>query len=287
VAAIEPASVDWASARRATYRLRQSFRYEYAEPITDLNHRLVIIPPARFGDQRRTYHDLLVELKEIRMQNREDRFGNVVVDVFAPQVPEAIEFVAEVSVERSAAEPNVLAGGWPPEEWLLDPTPLTTPDDRIQAAAEELAAGAEYGLDLADRINDWVYGAMTYRHEVTGIRTTAAEALALGSGVCQDYAHVMLAVARACGLPSRYVSGHMVGQGGTHAWVEVVLPAAGGRDAIAWAFDPTHASRVGLGYLTIAVGRDYSDVAPTSGTYRSGGKGRLTTSKQVTLTDFG
>lgn len=283
---IDPASVDWSTARRASYRLRQTFRYEYTQPIADLKHRLVVIPPARFGDQRRTHHDLLVQLHEIRMQNREDRFGNVVVDVFAPQVHEAIEFVADVSVDRSAAEPNVLVGGWPPAEWLLDPTPLTAPDERIQAAAEELAAAAEYGLELADRINDWVYGAMTYRHDVTGVRTTAAEALALGSGVCQDYAHVMLAVARACGLPSRYVSGHMVGQGGTHAWVEVLLPASGGQDAIASAFDPTHASRVGLGYVTIAVGRDYSDVAPTSGYYRSGGAGRLTTTKQVTLTDL-
>jgi transglutaminase-like putative cysteine protease len=193
--------------------------------------------------------------------------------------------VAEVSVERSASEPNILAGGWPPAEWLLDPSALTTADERIQAAAEELAGGAVYGLPLADRINDWVYGSMTYKHDVTGVRTTAAEALALGSGVCQDYAHVMLAVCRAAGLPSRYVSGHMLGQGGTHAWVEVVLPAEGGRDAVAWAFDPTHASRVGLGYVTIAVGRDYADVAPTSGTYRSGGTGRLTTTKQVTLTD--
>ena len=65
-----------------------------------------------------------------------------------------------------------------------------------------------------------------------------------------------------------------------------MLPDEGGRDAIAWPFDPTHASRAGLGYLTIAVGRDYADVAPTSGTYRSGGAGRLTTSKQVTLTDL-
>jgi len=286
MAAVDPTSIDWAIARHATYRLRQSFRYDYTEPITDLNHRLVVIPPERFGDQRRIYHDLLVELKEVRLHNRSDQFGNVVVDVFAPKVPEAIEFVAEVLVERSAAEPNILAGGWPPEDWLLDPSPLTAPDNRIQAAAEELAAGAEYGLELADRINDWVYGAMTYRHEVTSVRTTAAEALAFGSGVCQDFAHVMLAVARACGLPSRYVSGHMVGQGGTHAWVEVVLPAAGGHDSIAWAFDPTHASRVGLGYVTIAVGRDYSDVAPTSGYYRSGGSGRLTTTKQVTLTDL-
>jgi transglutaminase-like putative cysteine protease len=284
--AADPSSVDWAKARRASYRLRQTFRYEYTEPVADLSHRLVVIPPARFGDQRRTYHDLLVELDEVRLENRVDRFGNMVFDVFAPRVLEAIEFVAEVAVERSASERNVLAGGWPPEDWLLDPSPLTTPDERIQDAAEELSARAVYGLPLADRINDWVYGSMTYRHDVTGVRTTAAEALALGSGVCQDYAHVMLAVARASGLPARYVSGHMLGQGGTHAWVEVVLPAEGGRDAVAWAFDPTHASRVGLGYVTIAVGRDYADVAPTSGTYRSGGKGRLTTTKQVTLTDL-
>ncbi len=280
------AELDWSTARRAAYRLRQTFRYEYAEPITDLNHRLVVIPPARFGDQRRTNHDLLVELEGVRLEHRADRFGNVVVVVFAPQVATAIEFVADVSVERSAAQPNIVEGGWPPEDWLLDPSPLTAPDARIHAAAEELAARAVYGLPLADTINDWVYGSMTYRHDVTGVRTTAAEALALGSGVCQDYAHVMLAVCRAAGLPSRYVSGHMLGLGGTHAWVEVVLPADGGKDAVAWAFDPTHASRVGLGYVTIAVGRDYADVAPTSGTYRSGGKGRLTTSKQVTLTDL-
>jgi transglutaminase-like putative cysteine protease len=284
---VDPTSVDWAAARRASYRLRQAIRYEYAEPITDLHHRLVVIPPARFGDQRRTYHDVLVELEDVRVDHLEDRFGNVVVDVFADEVPAAIEFVAEVSVERSAAERNVLRGGWPPQDWWLEASGLTAADERIRAVAAELAAEAEWGLPLADRINDWVYGSMTYKHDVTGVRTTAAQALALGSGVCQDYAHVMLAVCRAAGLPSRYVSGHMLGQGGTHAWVDVVLPAGDGPDAVAWAFDPTHASRVGLDYVTIAVGRDYADVAPTSGTYRSGGRGRLTTSKQVTLTDIG
>src|SRR5205807_3871451 len=77
---VDPASVDWSTARRAAYRLRQTFRYEYAAPIADLNHRLVVIPPMRFGDQRRTYHELLVELEEVRLQNREDRFGNVVFE---------------------------------------------------------------------------------------------------------------------------------------------------------------------------------------------------------------
>jgi len=125
---------------------------------------------------------------------------------------------------------------------------------------------------------------MTYRHGSTGVRTTAAEALALGAGVCQDYAHVMLSLCRASGIPSRYVSGHLVGQGGTHAWVEVVLPTGDGTgDAIAHAFDPTHASRGGLGYVTVAVGADYSDVAPTSGSYLSGARGRLTASKKVSL----
>ena len=285
--AIDPSSLDWASARRVSYLLRQSFRYEYPEPIRDLNHRLVVIPPERFGDQRRLRHQLSVDAPDASFEDRTDRFGNVIVDVFAPRVSDAIEFTAEVSVERHAAEPNRLPDGWLADGYLLEASPLTAADDRIFRAAESLASSAEWGLPLADRINDWVYQSMTYQHGVTGVRTTASEALALGSGVCQDYAHVMLAVARACGLPSRYVSGHLLGEGGSHAWVEVVLPTRDGTgDAVASTFDPTHASRGGLNYVTIAVGSDYSDVAPTSGTYRSAASGRLFTRKRVTLTNL-
>lgn len=282
----QPTSVDWASARRVSYLLRQSFRYVYPQPIQDLTHRLVVIPPERFGDQRRLRHQVSVDRDGVRFEDRKDRFGNMIVDVFASRVPEDIEFVAEVSVERRAAEPNRLADGWLTEGYLLEASPLTAADERIKRAAQELGESAEWGLPLADTINDWVYQSMTYQHGVTGVRTTAAQALEIGSGVCQDYAHVMLAVCRACGLPSRYVSGHLLGQGGTHAWVEVVLPTKDGTgDAIASAFDPTHASHGGLGYVTIAVGGDYSDVAPTSGTYTSSARGRLVTSKRVTLVD--
>ena len=264
--AIEPSSVDWSTARRVSYLLRQTFRYQYSEPIRNLNHRLVVIPPERFGDQLRVRHNLSVDRSGVSVADRCDRFGNVVFDVFAPSVADGIEFVAEVSVERHAAEPNRLPDGWLADGYLLEPSPLTAADDRIRRSAEALAANAEWGLPLADSINDWVYQSMTYQYGVTGVRTTAAEALALGSGVCQDFAHVMLAACRACGLPSRYVSGHLLGQGGSHAWVEVVLPTGDGTgEAIAWAFDPTHASRGGLGYVTIAVGGDYLDVAPTSG----------------------
>ena len=285
--AIEPSTVDWSAASRVSYLVRQTFRYEYSEPIHELNHRLLVIPPERFGDQVRLRHDFSVGGEGARYGDRSDRFGNVVLDVFAPRVSEAIEFVAEVAVERHAEEPNRLPAGWLDDGYLLEPSRLTAADDRIRRSAEILLGSSEWGLPLADSINDWVYQSLTYQYGVTGVRTTATEALALGSGVCQDYAHVMLAVCRACGLPSRYVSGHLLGQGGTHAWVEVILPTPDGTgDAIAWTFDPTHASRGGLGHVTIAVGGDYSDVAPTSGTYLSPAKGRLVSSKRVTLTDL-
>ena len=120
-------------------------------------------------------------------------------------------------------------------------------------------------LDRAEWICDLVHASLDYADGVTSVRTTAAEALAGGRGVCQDMAHVMLALCHLVGLPARYVSGHLIGQGGTHAWVEVVVPRA--RDAIAVPFDPCHGRRAGSAYVTIAAGRDYSDVAPTSGSY--------------------
>jgi transglutaminase-like putative cysteine protease len=276
--------VELSAASRASYLVRQTFRYEYPEPIRDLNHRLVVIPPERFGDQKRLWHDVSVASDGATLESRPDRFGNVVVHAFAPHVTDTIEFVAEVSVERHAAQPHRIADGWLADRYLLEASPLTRADDRILRAADDLAETTDWGLPLADRINDWVYQSLTYRHDVTGVHTTAAQALAIGAGVCQDYAHVMLALCRACGLPSRYVSGHLLGQGGTHAWVEVLLPIHDGSgDAVAHTFDPTHAGRGGLGYVTVAVGADYMDVAPTSGSYRSGARGRLTATKKVTL----
>ena len=74
--AIERSSVDWAAARRVSYQLRQTFRYEYPKPIRDLNHRLVVIPPERFGDQRRLRHQLSVDRDGVRVEDRKDRFDN-------------------------------------------------------------------------------------------------------------------------------------------------------------------------------------------------------------------
>jgi transglutaminase-like putative cysteine protease len=90
----------------------------------------------------------------------------------------------------------------------------------------------------------------------------------------------MLALCRLLGIPARYVSGHLAGEGGTHAWVEVLVP---GRDqsveVLSW--DPTHDRRTDLNYLTVAVGRDYRDVAPVSGTYCLPHRGWLSASCRV------
>jgi transglutaminase-like putative cysteine protease len=152
-------------------------------------------------------------------------------------------------------------------------------------AARELTAAGAGGLDLAERACAWAHQALTYQYGVTGVRTSAAAALAGGRGVCQDYAHVMLALCRAAGLPARYVSGHLVGEGGSHAWVEVVVtdPSASNRRSVAVAFDPTHDRRAGREYLTVAVGRDYADVAPTSGTFVGTCSGVLAARKRLSL----
>ena len=123
---------------------------------------------------------------------------------------------------------------------------------------------------------------MRYEAGVTTVQTTAAEALALRRGMCQDYAHVMIAICRAAGLAARYVSGHLLGEGGSHAWVEVLLPHGDGY--YAHAYDPTNGRRRHMGYTTVAVGRDYGDVSPVSGVYTAPYKGQLSCSKQAGIT---
>jgi transglutaminase-like putative cysteine protease len=258
--------------------MRQTLRYDYPAPIHSLDHHLKVLPPARHGDQVRTESSLEVRGAGAEVTESVDAFGNVAVRVRAEQVQASVEFVVRVTVERhEGAGPSATAHD---RRRLLGASELTEPDAALHRAARRLGQSGHAGLGLAQRINAWVAGHMHYRHDVTSVRTTAAEALAVGAGVCQDYAHVMLALCRLGGLPARYVSGHMVGEGGSHAWVEVLLPCATDRSSlVAVAFDPTNNRMAGTSYLTVAVGRDYADVAPTHGSYCGPAGGHLTTSK--------
>jgi transglutaminase-like putative cysteine protease len=277
-------ATDWSRIRRSIYDVQQRFRYEYAAPISELRQRLVVVPRPVHGNQRLLSHRLEVSEARFRRRMRADRFGNVVLQISIPKVEEAVEFDVSLIVERSTGQgPHLEAATTQARDAYLMPSALTRPDAALRAASAEVAASGEKGADLASAASGWVYRRMRYSFDRTGVNTTAGEALAGGHGVCQDYAHVMLALCRLLGIPARYVSGHLIGEGGTHAWVEVLLPAHGETVEI-HAWDPTHDRPADLRYLTVAVGRDYHDVAPVSGTYRAPHPGWLSASRRVGVT---
>jgi transglutaminase-like putative cysteine protease len=275
---IEHSGLDLESAERITYRIEQSFRYDYDTPVTSLRQRLVVVPPVRHGDLYRRAHRVDVTGAESRRRVQRDAAGNTIVRVHAPRVESSVEFRVAAIIERVRGDgPPVLPSTVLTDARLLRPTGLTAADDRIR----ELAGGltGKMGLGLAERICAETHAAIAYVPDVTTVETTAAGALAGGRGVCQDQAHVMLALCHLVGLPARYVSGHLLGQGGTHAWVEVIVPH--GDHAVAIPFDPCHDRRGDSRYVTVATGRDYADVAPTSGSYIGAPGGRLTAGREV------
>lgn len=284
---IDHSGMDWSRVTGTSYLLHQRFSYEYPAPIADLRHRLTIVPPAVHGDQRRVLHRVEVSGAPAVTSEHADELGNHVVDVYAPLVERSVAFEAWIAVQRTAGAESFLVPAPAPDchSRLLDPTPLTLPDRSLAAVARWLSRRSPEPLALAWSIGHWVHGALGYAPGATDVATTAAQALALGRGVCQDYAHVMVALCRLAGLPARYVSGHLLGEGASHAWVEVLLPAPRRPGhAVVVAFDPTHAVEPGLDYLTVAVGRDYADVAPTSGTFRAAYGGQLQCCKHLGLT---
>jgi transglutaminase-like putative cysteine protease len=278
VAPALPSRHELTNAARVTYVLHQRFRYTYDAPVRELNHRLVVAPPHRHGNQRRRQHSVTVTAADARISHRRDAAGNTVTRFRVPLVPEQVEFVVEAVVERVGPDSDVLLPAAAlTDVRLLRPTRLTAADPAIRELAAAMAG--RDGLATAERFCGYVHETISYAYGVTSVATTAAEALAGGRGVCQDAAHAMIALCRAAALPARYVSGHLLGEGGTHAWVEVILPDPAGARAVA--FDPCNGRRAGRDYLTVATGRDYTDVAPTSGTYLGSARGALTATKRV------
>jgi transglutaminase-like putative cysteine protease len=259
------------AARSATYVIHQDIAYTYSRPIRSLSQRLVIVPKHRHADQRRIADTIRVEHAEPAGRRRHvDRFHNSVVRMAIPVVRERVEFRMR-AVLRRERQTSVRSVGW-----RSSSTPLTAPDEALRDAASDLRHSSVG--DTVAAMSSHVRGVFEYSHDVTTIRTTAAEAWQLRRGVCQDMAHVMLAMCAALDVPARYVSGHMVGDGASHAWVEVY--DATRQEVLA--VDPTHDRPTDLRYITTATGRDYRDVAPTSGTYApSGAVGALSTRKTI------
>ncbi len=138
----------------------------------------------------------------------------------------------------------------------------------VRHAPADLASGPAVETAL-DALTVAISHDFAYDPAVTSVYTGVEEVLELRAGVCQDFAHLFIAAARAIGVPARYVSGyiHIPGDGGitegaSHAWAEAWVPGAG------WVgFDATHPIRAGENHVRVAVGRDYRDAAPTRGVY--------------------
>lgn len=141
-------------------------------------------------------------------------------------------------------------------------TAYTEPGPHLRALAAEthLAPGLS-ALERAQALTRALRGKMRYVQGVTDIHTTAEQALALGQGVCQDYAHILLSLCRMHGIPCRYVVGLLEGEGLSHAWVEV---CGGGR----WfALDPTNDLLVDDQHIKLSSGRDYQDCVINHGIF--------------------
>jgi transglutaminase-like putative cysteine protease len=271
------------------FRVRQHYRYTYSGPVWDLHQRLVMIPRDVHRDQRLLQYDLSVRGTEgdHRLTWERDEFGNRVARVDANRVPRAIDFEASFRLERRSADATPEPPPWRTDaERLayLRPTALTAPDDRVLDAAVAITHQATDAAERAELAHLWTAKAITYQFGVTGYSTPAAMALHLGRGVCQDYAHILLAILRVLSVPARYVSGHLIGEGAPHAWVEAFIERPdGGMDLLG--FDPTHGRHTHIGYLTVAVGRDFADVSPTSGRYSGPALGRLAATKEAEVVE--
>ncbi len=186
------------------------------------------------------------------------RSHSMVETTAAPPPPEALtwENLREQADAGLAAE-------------FLAATPRTTVDLPLSAAARDLVAGAD-PMRTASVIASWVRDRVAYVPGATEVQTGAQEAWDQGEGVCQDIAHLTVALLREAGLPARYVSGYLhprpeagIGEpvaGQSHAWVEYWVGS--------WvAADPTNGAPVGECHVVVARGRDYSDVPPLKGIY--------------------
>ncbi len=184
---------------------------------------------------------------------------------------EALVVEAGGVVETSPA-----AVGARPAPYHLLQTPLTEPGDCIRKLFEEVRPGLHANArDDALLLMHAVHGKLVYAPGQTNTRTSAEDALLLGRGVCQDYAHVLIALLRLAGIPALYAAGLMQGTGVTHAWVQAWTGDA-------WlGLDPTHDAAAGEGYIVFARGCDFADAALERGVFLGGARQTIQTTAVV------
>jgi transglutaminase-like putative cysteine protease len=278
--------------------IRHLTRYRYAEPVRESIMELWM-QPQKSARQRLVSFDLDLD-PAAQLFSYVDVFGNAVYhfDVPQPHTELTIKAQAAVETDSNPVSPEPLDVG----EWdrlrsefvrgdcfdFLHPHRFVEETERLRAFE------VEHDIDDLRRLDPWtavqrlsstIYESMDYVPGVTEADSPIDLALDAKKGVCQDFAHIMIAVCRSWGVPARYVSGYLFtdrdedrsASDATHAWVEVFLPS------LRWAgVDPTNNILAGERHVAVAVGRDYGDVPPSRGVYKGEAESELDVAVSVT-----
>lgn len=278
---------------RYTSRVEVAYHCAYLQPLDCAGQRvgdfvLIIDPPPShsasaldaFGNVR-TEFAFYVPHEELTVR-AESR-------VWLDSTPARPDPSAAVAWDEVASGMRYTSGGTfrPASEFVFE-SPYVPLDPALRSyAALTFAPGRPY-LHAAIELMERIHGDFAYEAGVTDVGTPLVEVFRQRRGVCQDFAHLMLAMLRALGLPARYVSGYLLtrqtpdqarllGADASHAWVSIWCPVLGWVD-----LDPTNAVLPASTHVTVAVGRDYGDVVPLRGVVRGGADHALEVAVAVT-----
>ena len=256
-------------------RIDHETTLSYSEPATESVVEVRVTPPST-RDQTVLGQRLQVA-PAVPLTAFRDGFGNRadLFTVFAPHRRITVSASCCVRVERRPGSGRLAEVPWsarpavePEAVEFLRPSSLAGPSAELHEFLSALPPPAGSVANVVEGLMRAVRSRLEYRKEVTNANTPVAESLALGRGVCQDFAHLLLAAARGVGLPARYISGYVnePGEIATHAWCQIWGgPAAGWVDV-----DPTRGLWVCNDHVVTAVGRDFSDVPPNRGVWKGG-----------------
>lgn len=285
------------------YRVRHLTTYDYAGEVSISRH-LLRLEPRLTPRQRVRSHDLRISPHPSHWTAETDYFGNRVHTVTIEQKHDRLE--VETSAVVSVMNPESLdperAPAWdevreaaarPSDPTTLEasifafPSTDTFADPGMVAYIGKSFSQGRSVLEAAVEFNHRIFEDFTFDSIATDTTTPVAQAFAQKRGVCQDFAHVSVACLRGLGVPARYVSGYiltrppegqerMVGADSSHAWVSVWCGALGWVD-----MDPTNDMTVGTEHVTLAWGRDYTDVSPLVGVIYGSGSHSLNVAVDV------
>jgi transglutaminase-like putative cysteine protease len=276
------------------YAVEHETRYVYDAPVSQ-SWQLARLTPRLLPWQRLVSHALAIDPPPDERRDGPDSFGNTVtrfalhgahrmlrvrmqamVEVAARPVPDADADTTWEAV-RDALRAEPAQDGLMPAR-LAEPTRLVPISERALAYAAPVFETGRAWLAALDALTAQIHADFAFEPGATTVSTSVDEVLRGRRGVCQDFAHLMLACLRAHGLPARYVSGYLLtepppgeerllGVDVSHAWIAAYAPAHGW---VEW--DPTNNQRADARYITLAWGADFADVAPLAGVILGGGE---------------